>query len=360
MAAQGIGLTPSSGTISRRRGTRCVTALAMGAVITALAVAEAAASTRRIDEHRAASGATGPTGATGTTGAHTIPTFWPPAAYRAGDKPTLLQFHPATGGIVEIGAIHAGAGEDGPASPISWTGWGSPTAVGAASAYLLNETSAATPPVYGEHVKVQLTLGGLTGCGDVNIYTTLTLALAPGAEPPTNWDFGEVSGVHRSSSCWPVGGCPAQTSVCTRQQFSFGATWHDEPGSRVLSKPFGFGSFTTDIRLHGWGGASTVGTGFVWTPDQLSCYDLVTRCPYRPTVYPVRYALFEPRWCYADGLYYTEATVVAYGAGRRAPSNWAPEAPPPASYDELLRDIGRPGIITRVTRGSIGASAGCL
>jgi hypothetical protein len=66
---------------------------------------------------------------------------------------------------------------------IHWSSWGAAQATGSAQVQLLTDATSTSPAT--------VTLGGLSSCGGQLVYTTYTLALAPGAASPKLWPQGQ-------------------------------------------------------------------------------------------------------------------------------------------------------------------------
>jgi hypothetical protein len=250
--------------------------------------------------------------------------------------------------------------------PLSWTGWGTESAVGIGPAWLTGQTASGAP-VETEPVSAQVTMSGITECYGAKIYTSFAVSLAAGGSQPTDWNFDQAEqGGHET--CWTNGGCPEGESSCVDEEYpSHGTYIRRVRGKLELERsPFSGKTYTYDAHVTGSGTAVTVVRALMNSPTKLGgCNFRLPGC--EPIVYPVRYTLRRPAWCSGvvlggglgvlRGAQYTETTVEAFGNGRPLVGSFFPVAGSEyrgysTRYGGLLSEIGSPGVSRRVVKSS--------
>ena len=326
---------------------------------------------------RLASGAAGPTGATGATGSSGVAkpnpvlfgrVYWPGETryirYNDERPPELQLSFRGTGNSVNFIAI----GTSGQGSivrsdpPIAWSTWGSAKATGVAHAELLRLNCSLDR--CSQAVAVRLAMTGIAPCGGVHIYTRLTVTLAPGENPPTDWNANRLAGVMRAR-CWPNDGCPPDQRTCAlRPLYSAigNLPWPTVVGGKRLEffTPFSARGKIAVWQLSDWGRSTSIGEGFLAAPGTIygGCDYEVKQC--QAYVYPLRYTYTRPRWCPAQslgdvnvpaGLDYTTVRAALYGSGTAVAPGVV--APAPAEAAKLLSEIGENGIRTLTATSSV-------
>lgn len=299
-----------------------------------------------------ASGAGSPVASAASPGS--MHTYWAALAETT-ERPTLIKlgFEPNTDRRFAPTFVMLGTGYVSQGFPaISWDNWGGETASGTGVARLGGQDSAGPLESQSQPVNVDLTLAGRSSCGAVDIYTSLSVALAPGSSPPADWSFARAErGEHHQ--CWPVDGCPEAESTCT----VLDDTVSDHPypstadGRAIIEpEPFGPRHWLYRMHFHRWGSPVAVGEGLLVSPDAMAgCGSKAASCE-QAHVYAARYTLSDPRWCVArafhgprgsasvsTGLNYTVAKVEAFGSG--SPLRGSSLAVPGAGYERLLGQI---------------------
>jgi hypothetical protein len=166
---------------------------------------------------------------------------------------------------------------------IQWTSWGGQAAEGMGEVSLLREN--------GSTSSVTVTLGGLESCAGISVYTTYSLALAPGAEQPAGWPKGKAGRfpcipslsdqyqgqrLSRRSNC--LSGLYQLSSDPT---FPLIATWTPRPPGKYW--------FLCELRFQSWGSDKAVGSGTV----RLRAHE----APRGRIEWPIRIELSQPIWC---------------------------------------------------------------
>lgn len=203
---------------------------------------------------------------------------------------------------------------------IQWSSWGGRTAIGSGEVSLLHG-SASDYFAPGENSPVTVTLGGLSKCAGVPVYTSYSLTLAPGAEAPKGWPKGQsgtfpcrIKVANSKGSARRVSYCPFRGF---QPSYEYGAaaehrfkapTWQPRlprKGSTVFC----------NLKWRHWGAPRTVATGL---RENLSVSHRGRR------VWPARLELMDPIWCPAAGqeaphvaaITYSTFKLTLYGKGR--------------------------------------------
>lgn len=243
---------------------------------------------------------------------------------------------------VLLGANLPIRGTSPPVGPIHWSSWGSSTAVGVAQASFT---------LFQDPVPVQVSLSDPQPCGGAQVYTNLAVALAPGASPPTEWNFN-IAQRGAVEPCWPQLGCPQGMATCTVFEFGPGAVYFQRNrfGHRENDQsPFSNKTYSYDVTFSKWGSPTAIGDGLMSSPTRLGgCNYKENVC--QPYVYPVQYRLSGLAWCVGPGvtpgMRYTKARVTAYGNGRQVVGSTFFQITPTFKryrqlYGRLLSDISR-------------------
>jgi len=199
------------------------------------------------------------TSATADTGV-----YWPgrsPHISYNSERPILIQRGFESNPEKRFGStfVAIGSGLPSPEFPaIAWSQWGSEPAIGTGSAGIAGQN--AHGPIQTQRVNLQLTMSGIASCGGASIYTTLSVGLATGAAAPTDWGIRRAEGVeHRQ--CWPIQGCPEDTSTCTVRDYDTG----ERPFPRTIrgklrfeEAPFSGRSHLYRMKFTDWGTQATI------------------------------------------------------------------------------------------------------
>jgi hypothetical protein len=278
-----------------------------------------------------------------------------------GDSPSVYLNDTATHGSmppVSIGGgpglVHAKPGEDLFSehflSSLSWTGWGGvePTATGEVS-LLIPDSPAFSP--------VTVTLGGLTDCDGVSIYTRYALAVPAGARLPEGWEWERSLSLPCLVSA--DGFYPNDPSVraayrrgdCTPASL---AGTNDEHFTPRLPRSALYAGFCR-MRWTGWGTGSASGVG-VFRDGILQ--------------WGVAAVMSRPEFCGLPGeaegggtplnlgVNYTSLTIKLYGRGKPEPTR-PPYGVSVSEAAQLTRSISR-GHASQTFHQSSPASEGCF
>jgi hypothetical protein len=220
-------------------------------------------------------------------------------------------------------------------SGVSWSSWGGTTAEGTGQA-LIQWTDATTGLHAQDHatVPVLVTASGLSTCGGVSVYTTLTIGVAAGATEPPH--FAQVQYDREVLPC----AVHAGRYVAGQQER------HDPNGcffagvsERIIVPPFSI--FYCAMRWKDWGASTTTGEG-------------VARIGFKQ--YGIRVKLSGVRWCKKWTVSYTKETAEIWGAGE-AISGMGNVSSSDAARLRAL--IGSSGQAHKTVREVMPGSAGC-
>jgi hypothetical protein len=206
-----------------------------------------------------------------------------------GSRPAALQFgEPRSPSIKAVASV----------SGVSWSGWGEATATGTGDALVQWATEADTQEA--AHVPVLVTAGGLRSCAGINIYTSLVMRLAAGAEAPPYF-----TQVERDQEVLPcevhAGRYVAGKEERTDPQGCFFSGLSAKLLFRAVP-PDRFGIFACGMRWKGWGTNRAIGVGVARKAEQQ---------------YGLRVVLSRPEWCPSWTVSYTQETAELWGNGER-------------------------------------------
>lgn len=221
-------------------------------------------------------------------------------------------------------------------SGVSWSSWGGTTAEGTGQA-LIQWTDATTGLHAQDHatVPVLVTASGLSTCGGVSVYTTLTLSVAAGTTEPPH--FAQVAHDREVLPC----AVHAGRYVAGQQER------HDPNGcffsgvsEHIVVPPFSI--FYCAMHWKGWGSSTTTGEG-------------VARIGFKQ--YGIRVKLSSVRWCTKWAISYTRETAEIWGAGE-AISGMGNASSSDAARLRAL--IGSSGQEHKTVREVMPGGAGCV
>jgi hypothetical protein len=188
---------------------------------------------------------------------------------------------------------------------IRWSTWGGATATGVGRVSLLAEDESSLSEDESSS-PVTVALGGRRRCAGIPVYTTYSLALAPGATAPPGWPAGRdgrfpcvlaLPGGYRGERLGPRSNCISGLYAPGNpdEHFLPIAPWHPRPPGDYW--------FLCKLRFSSWGKARAVGRGSAGLRGH------VTRGRYE---WPIRIELSKPVWCPRAGDGYSSA--ITYSA----------------------------------------------
>lgn len=181
---------------------------------------------------------------------------------------------------------------------VSWNSWGGETATGTGQVSLLAEDDKETSPI-------SVTLSGRQRCAGLQVYTTYSLTLAPGATAPPGWSEGR-SGRFPCVIALP-GGYQGERlgphSNCISGLYAPNGNPRDLPVAPWQPKPRGGHWFLCRLHFSSWGQTRAVGGGSAGLPSH---------AVRGRSEWPIRIELSKPVWCPRAGGGYSSA--ITYSA----------------------------------------------
>ena len=165
---------------------------------------------------------------------------------------------------------------------IQWSRWGGPGAEGRGEVTLLDGQGSTSP--------ITVSLGGLKDCAGFRVYTTYTVALAPGAQEPRNFALGDQGTFPCRLSL--AGGYAGQR--LGRNANCINGLWNPTKG-------FGYASWVPkspdrswllcQLQFKRWGSPTTIGTGTIRRQREVKGrYE-----------WPIKIVVSRPIWCPSAG-----------------------------------------------------------